>query len=684
MMERRPASAVRRPQRPVSAIYGRQHLARTANALRAHDVTKASPRSERHEVIQTQGTPALLPQFQAASLLHAVKALSSKDYACAHRAFAASEPSILSQLRNSELPLWLPACKYYTNYAVSAVCCGLTQRAKELFDKAAFTAAELSADGLSATLRDACTTNIAKLAELTSAEQAGGLASSGVPPLALRSSASIANEFFYFAEEEDYTSVHCALSASAVERAPIDTTIMEHGVSASTPPPLETVFSQKIVASLTSNARALAQLERSSNKSAKLRIIVSRSRLVPELACFFNSRMDADDLRRQLEMSVKGETAIDGGYGGVTNDVLAQFFDETGRDIVQLSVEGRSAARSKDVWFAYGALLVKCFVEGRSFRSVHGVLSCAPWRSVILGTSAGTSSEVTASNAYTWAQMVPLLRAVEQLSADPTAQHYLSNSIEHFVQRAEEEEARLGRVSSSLLEAFQDIIPDRVAAAVAEHLKRVSEPAPLQCVAGIKMLAGALAWDILVQSKLEVLHAIAEGVTFAQCLVQDQCLRTLLFRGADDDLRLTSLASQQLRADAVTNFCQVVGGFLQDGDDIPAKRMVSMLEFRAWGVATRTPYYLCSWLHHGSTREERRGFLSLCTGLTTLPQFDTVGAESPKITVVRSNDTLYARTCFFTLYLPSWEALSQDDAWSLLSTAVAATRLDRAMHEVDL
>jgi hypothetical protein len=650
--------------------------------------------AEHRDHMETEGISSHRGNSQrggdAQILLAAVASLDKGDYAAAFRAFSVLETSIASVLSGATTTDdRVAACRYFLNFGVCAATCGLHDRASVLFERAQRIAIVDSKDG---TLLEACHWNLRVVRK--HAAEAQRLDASWLA----RTSVDMAAEYYTFVNTTAATkvreeSVKFAASASTDRRENVSV-----ASSLSTSSALPAPLADLIASSVLSNARSSMQVDTTPMGRTKLCVMVSRPDAAKELAWYF-STMNDTELHRPMEMRVKGEASIDGGYGGVTNDIVGVFF----REVLEMALSqhgvdtgAASPPQSKsappgvgpaDHFYALGVLMVKCFVEGRSFSVLRRLLVYDTVVQFVLATTATPS--IPSSPLQAFLQWVP--DATRRWGSLRAVSSVLQNDLR-----------RMDRETGSTFAAGVDWYwQQRESNAMEWHeaflplcAGWINEVSSLQDIPGWSNEAATLAevqrlmflWDKVLWSRYDVISNVRRGVSFAANILPDIILSSTL-SGA---LRAEYDAS--LECAIVKLFQRTVCGGDAHGPVVTGKDVVERLEFRGWGAADRAeaPYILCSWLHQASP-QMAEDFLALCTGMTALPfepsaATDRLSAhpKMPGIIVMPTALQLYARTCFFTLYIPKWEGCSVAEAHACIDAAVCAFRHSAVMHEVDI
>lgn len=725
-----PAKATTRPQS--SKIYSSRTLRNVLDPPRvvAHETVGTTSRSA--------STVDAFKKSVGAALRAGIEHMTRDDYAAGLRCFVLVENRVEKYhkfvvhqrlvMANERVLI----AKFYVNIGVCAACCGYFDLSSRHFEKAlevSTLAEDISKQyGLIASLADACKYNMRTSERLHEDQNKAALRllndsmEESNAEVALdfvqADSVSIAKQFYVFVKQGDVDSESSAVLQKGGESEGSLPCRSSSGIVQG-PRPSRDHLSVEVLNSLLSHTRCLLQLNATAPQKTRLRIIVSRPRLVHELAMYLAQMAEDErsevvgascavgtkcedgaaptgggELFRPIEMSVKGETAIDGGHGGVTNDVLSQFFDEGGATLLPHKLPSRESSAIVEVpprnvraaAFAFGALLVKCFVEGRSFtmpeilrfRAVRKafatplfVADSDHW--LFVDDDFNSWAEILHRHLACWValdaqqpeQRDDMLRAA--VFGEGVAFH---RSIEYY---------RSPDKASELM----SVVPSHVASAAHDFYQQQRSP---QCNASLHdIVLESYLWNCVIGSRLSILRYIQSGLMFGGRLVGDLCLHKWLF---------SFTCGQYEQQQAWDYFFNVVSGLQSDpssscDDDskgesgsnssLTAKAIVSVLEFRGWSPAQSAPYYLCSWLHYRATDAHRRLFVQLCTGMSALPSRGS--GDFDRIVVVPSASHMYAKTCFYTLYLPVWEQSSIDDAGDCLTTAMEAIQLDRTMQE---
>ena len=325
-----------------------------------------------------------------------------------------------------------------------------------------------------------------------------------------------------------------------------------------------------------------------------LNISVSRSGCLHEVSYLFTTSTHSDILR-PFNVKFHGETAVDGGTGGL----VAELFDEFVQRLCELWRD-RPRYITPEQGRALGGIIAKSVVDGRrfafpGFHAVHWDMLLGSALQDAMSCSAAFSKLTTEiPRGDLWS----LLHAL-----DKTACLSLSH-----VARCDTHDLNELHLHNN---SGQKVTTE------ASRMDYVKEQLLSLCFSKERKLA---------------LVDIAEGV------------RRYLLPSVPPTLRRLALNAVAIRAIV----SDVDFGCPADGGSV-----VKHLEFRGWESDDGTPYFLCVWLHEATTIQ-RRQFLKLCTSSAALP----VDAKR-RITVYKSESSFSARTCFCQLNLPPYASLAE-------------------------
>jgi hypothetical protein len=401
--------------------------------------------------------------------------------------------------------------------------------------------------------------------------------------------------------------------------------------------------------------------------STTLSLTLSRSNLVKEVV-FLLMNLTPKELLRPFNVKLHQETAIDGGRGGVLNDVIDSFL----RSVLD-QLHRRPTHVSPEMGRAVGKLLFKCFVERRGaflqglspfqirflFEPASHLLTKNPAEFLASSTEPGQPGMVSKAT-------------MQQLEE----QWFTSISDGELWQELYRKDQELFRSLALVAQCDNPSQLDQLdlwwtmePTLGSGSCSRESEHRSIRVTMESK-------WRFIRAQLVQYLFPTAtrKGLSYIRdgfCLIALQLLpkriRSLAF--ADYEFVATSLGLSSSPEN-------------QQGDSaFPAANIVQCLEFHGWTPNDATPYFLCVWLHEASV-QKRRQFLRLCTGSSTLPKLNSVPGPSPatdKIRVYRSELSFSSRTCFWQLNLPPFTSIEQ--LREALSVAINALELDPTMAE---
>lgn len=396
--------------------------------------------------------------------------------------------------------------------------------------------------------------------------------------------------------------------------------------------------------------------------STTLNLTLSRANLVKEMV-YLLTNLAPRELLRPFNVKLHQETAIDGGRGGVLNDVIETFLQSVCSVLVR-----RPAQVSPEMGRSVGNLLFKCLVEHRG-AFLHGL---SPFQIRFI---------------FEPATQLLTRNPAEFLATSPelTQHGVVSKATMEYL----EEQWFRSVTDGELWEAIYHKDPElfRSLALVAQ-CDNPTQLEQLDLWWNVD-LQGAKSTKVTMENKPRFIRAqllehllplptrrglryIRDGFCLVALQVLPKRLRSLVFREYQN-----ITASLGLSADPQ-------GEGDQEGDAaLPAASIVKCLEFHGWTPNDATPYFLCVWLHEAPLRK-RRQFLRLCTGSSTLPECYTTSSSSSssttgKIRVYRSELNFSTRTCFWQLNLPPFSSIEQ--LREAMGVAVHALELDPTMAE---
>ena len=363
-------------------------------------------------------------------------------------------------------------------------------------------------------------------------------------------------------------------------------------------------------------------------------IVVKRGNILKESVTAFNA-MGFADLVSPLNVTFVGEQAVD--YGGLANDfcteLVKSFFEPSaGLFLSEVSEVGPvvlptpgSCLQSHS---AFGKLLAKCLLDRRPL-----TMTLPPFFFKLL-----LSDDAALHSAFAVFQTP---NTTPNTTPSPCMDRLPHTTEEWLIELALSDQ----EVAAHIKSVYSTLRTKRRAGVDAEGIGHYLDSLSLYLPCGVyvgNVLPGH-GEDVKVTCEATFAHYVrwfCYEKLFACRWAQLQAVRGA-FRTVELGRTLFANIS-----------CAEVTGILCGDDVLTGEAVLGSVEFRNWGGADSTPYYLCSLLRMLSSAELRL-FLRLCTGLTSLP----LTGLAKKIGIFRS-ERLFSHTCFYQLSIPEFASVS--------------------------
>jgi hypothetical protein len=467
-----------------------------------------------------------------------------------------------------------------------------------------------------------------------------------------------------------------------------------------------------------SQLRAVRQLFRiakenfaSSSGLAKLRLLVSRQNALKELGYYYSTALSSaatasagavELMLRAREIGVQGERAYDGGaFGGVSADVIG---DALRAGVKELLRPEPLVALPDSTWIAFAGLLCHALLEGRSYNLQ---IPLALWLCIC---------HPDGHHFQNSARLIPtsiLWEAASVIDPDLTRHYHMqlsSSASSRQLLSVAELTSYLSRAAVARATYFSSSLSTNTSTS---SVAAVDETTLRDCL--VEELVAAL----VIGRRRKILTLVRQYFELFSQVVDDSSAHVLLFgrhKVVCQSSSTTTAASSttclsfgdcfaplDLGDVAAIGIAESIQGTISSAvDDIAAAEIVALLEFRDWDSPPQdtpsaslvsaprdeTPTYLCQWLHTVGPAE-RRLFLRLCCGMDTIPRHvqlndaavvsGSTASPSARIVVQHRRPTevwcskghqdsnlsfhasalsIYAQTCFFTLFLPSFASFA--------------------------